>query len=94
MAEEKKEPEKSLHVIRMAKLDDRGFPFETRQGVFHSYTYVPFLGWIPPTELMILVAAASLLTAIVVPQVQKFRHRHEPPPAEAAAPQPDPPRRN
>jgi hypothetical protein len=63
-------------------------PFESRRGVFHPYYYIPFLGWLPQTEFMILIAVAGLALAIIVPQVQRFRHRHHPAPVESHEPAP------
>lgn len=54
--------------------EKKPYPFETRRGAFHPYTYVPFLGWLPPTELNILIVFFAILLAIVVPFVQKRRH--------------------
>lgn len=62
------------------------FPFESRKGVFHPYFYVPFLGWIPQTEFMILIVVVGIVAALVIPHLHKRKPAAEPEPAPIAAP--------
>jgi hypothetical protein len=66
------EDEKKPFVIKVANLDDPK-PFETRQGAFHGYTYIPLLGWLPPTELNIIIFVIGLALAILLPVYGKHR---------------------
>ncbi len=43
-------------------------PFKTVQGAMHSYTYLPFIGWLPPVELNIMIALIAIALAISLPQ--------------------------
>lgn len=68
MSEEQKDKNKlEPHVIRMADFSDPK-PFKTTQGVFHSYTYLPFLGWLPPVELNIVLFLLMIGLAVALPQ--------------------------
>ncbi|MDE2291785.1 MAG: hypothetical protein KGL53_06855 [Elusimicrobia bacterium] len=66
--------------IRVADLSSPARPFESRPGAFHPYTYVPFLGWLPQTEFMVLVAFLGVMGACTVPLLAKAARRR----AEAA----------
>lgn len=43
-------------------------PFKTTRGLFHPYTWVPFVGWLPQTEFMLLLALTGVSLAIALPQ--------------------------
>jgi len=76
--EEKKDP----FVIRTADFTTPPrYPFESRKGVFHPYHYVPFLGWIPQTEFMILIVVASVVAVLTIPHLRRHKAAV---PAEAA----------
>lgn len=43
-------------------------PFKTTKGAFHPYTYIPFLGWLPPTELNLLILVVGIVAAVALPR--------------------------
>lgn len=88
MSEEPEKKKEEPYVIRTADLaTPPRFPFESRRGVFHPYYYVPFLGWIPRTELVILIVVTALVTAALLPLVRRRKPAAvAPEPAPASSP--------
>ncbi|HBL17896.1 MAG TPA: hypothetical protein DD417_14385 [Elusimicrobia bacterium] len=69
-----KEPEKSPFIIKVVSFT-KGFPFETRQGAFHSYTYLPFLGWLDPIALNLILCVLLLTLAVAIPAIHSRSRR-------------------
>jgi hypothetical protein len=68
------EDEKNLYTIRMATFD-KGYPFESRQGAFHSYTYLPFIGWLDPIHLNLIIFLVAIVLLVGAPLASQHRRR-------------------